>query len=130
MKQKVTITSVARPWQYKNRVAEIPLFIISSVQTFERLYKIKNKMKMATFIVLICLLVVKVKGHSLDVKGRCICADKGVNKVSLKAIEKVEIIPPSPSCKRMEIVVTMRGAEQKCLNPGSRFTNMQIYLFP
>lgn len=63
MKQKVTITSVARPWQYKNRVAEIPLFIISSVQTFERLYKIKNKMKKATFIVLVCLLVVKVKGE-------------------------------------------------------------------
>uniref|UniRef100_A0A8C2IAA6 Chemokine interleukin-8-like domain-containing protein n=1 Tax=Cyprinus carpio TaxID=7962 RepID=A0A8C2IAA6_CYPCA len=71
-------------------------------------------MKTATFIVLVCLL------HY--VKGRCICADKGGNKVSRKAIEKVEIIPPCPSCKRLEIVVTMRGAEQKCLNPGSRFT--------
>uniref|UniRef100_A0A673FQH5 Chemokine (C-X-C motif) ligand 11, duplicate 8 n=1 Tax=Sinocyclocheilus rhinocerous TaxID=307959 RepID=A0A673FQH5_9TELE len=83
-------------------------------------------MKTATFIVLVCLLVVEVKGHSLDVKGRCICADKGVNKVSRKAIEKVEIILPSPSCKRLEIVVTMRGAGQKCLNPGSRFTKKYI----
>lgn len=55
---------MARPRQYKNRVAEIPLFIISSVQTFKRLYKIKNKMKTATaFIVLVCLLVVEVKGE-------------------------------------------------------------------
>uniref|UniRef100_A0A672KS88 C-X-C motif chemokine 11-like n=1 Tax=Sinocyclocheilus grahami TaxID=75366 RepID=A0A672KS88_SINGR len=84
------------------------------------------KMKTTTFIVLVCLLVVEVKGHSLDVKGRYICADKGVNKVSRKATEKVEIILPSPSWKRLEIVVTMRGAGQKCLNPGSRFTKKYI----
>uniref|UniRef100_A0A672KMC9 C-X-C motif chemokine 11-like n=1 Tax=Sinocyclocheilus grahami TaxID=75366 RepID=A0A672KMC9_SINGR len=83
-------------------------------------------MKTTTFIVLVCLLVVEVKGHSLDVKGRYICADKGVNKVSRKATEKVEIILPSPSWKRLEIVVTMRGAGQKCLNPGSRFTKKYI----
>uniref|UniRef100_A0A671L440 Chemokine (C-X-C motif) ligand 11, duplicate 8 n=1 Tax=Sinocyclocheilus anshuiensis TaxID=1608454 RepID=A0A671L440_9TELE len=87
-------------------------------------------MKTATFIVLVCLLVVEVKGHSLEVKGRCICADKGVNKVSRKAIEKVEIILPSPSCKRLEIVVTMRGAGQKRLNPGSRFTKKYILTVP
>ncbi|XP_073695619.1 chemokine (C-X-C motif) ligand 11, duplicate 8 [Garra rufa] len=81
-------------------------------------------MKTATaFIVLVCLLVVKVKGQSLHVKGRCICADKGLDKVSPEAIEKVEIIPPSRSCKRVEIVVTLRPeAGQKCLNPASRFT--------
>uniref|UniRef100_A0A672R226 Chemokine interleukin-8-like domain-containing protein n=1 Tax=Sinocyclocheilus grahami TaxID=75366 RepID=A0A672R226_SINGR len=60
----------------------------------------QNKMKTA-FIVLVCLLVVEVKGEL----GRCICA-----------IEKVEIIP---------------STLQKCLNPGSKFTkNMQIYVFP
>lgn len=61
MKQKVTVTSVARPWQYKNRAAEV---IILSVQTIKRSYKIKNKMKTAgAFIVICCLFVVKVKGE-------------------------------------------------------------------
>lgn len=62
MKQKEKQSPVARPRQYKNRVAEIPLFMISSVQTFKRLYKIKTKMKTA-FIVLVCLFVVEVKGE-------------------------------------------------------------------
>uniref|UniRef100_A0A672MS55 Chemokine interleukin-8-like domain-containing protein n=1 Tax=Sinocyclocheilus grahami TaxID=75366 RepID=A0A672MS55_SINGR len=66
----------------------------------------QNQNETTTFIVLVCLLVVEVKGD------RCICADKGVNKVSRKAIEKVEIILPR--------------AGQKCLNPGSRFTKKYI----
>uniref|UniRef100_A0A671NYK6 Chemokine interleukin-8-like domain-containing protein n=1 Tax=Sinocyclocheilus anshuiensis TaxID=1608454 RepID=A0A671NYK6_9TELE len=60
-----------------------------------------NKMKTA-FIVLVCLLVVEVKGElaTLPMKGRCICA-----------IEKVEIIP---------------STLQKCLNPGSKLTKNYI----
>uniref|UniRef100_A0A673K2E3 Chemokine interleukin-8-like domain-containing protein n=1 Tax=Sinocyclocheilus rhinocerous TaxID=307959 RepID=A0A673K2E3_9TELE len=66
----------------------------------------QNKMKTA-FIVLVCLLVVEVKGEL--------------------AIEKVEIILSSPSCKRLEIVVSLkREALQKCLNPGSKLTKKYI----
>lgn len=43
-------------------------------------------------------------GQARVPKGRCFCADKGVNMVPPKLIEKVEIIPPSPSCKTQEIV--------------------------
>ncbi|KAI2664529.1 C-X-C motif chemokine 11-6 [Labeo rohita] len=78
----------------------MPLLIITSAQTFER-----NKMNTSTaFIVLVCLLVLEVKSQSLPVKGRCISVDKGLNKVSPKAIKMVEIFPPSHSCKRLEIV--------------------------
>ncbi|XP_043096037.1 chemokine (C-X-C motif) ligand 11, duplicate 8 isoform X2 [Puntigrus tetrazona] len=74
----------------------------------------------AAFIFLVCCIVLEVKGYTLPGKRRCLCADKGVNKISPKAIQKVKIIPPSPSCKRLEILVTLkRGAGQKCLNPGS-----------
>uniref|UniRef100_A0A673FSY5 Chemokine interleukin-8-like domain-containing protein n=1 Tax=Sinocyclocheilus rhinocerous TaxID=307959 RepID=A0A673FSY5_9TELE len=52
--------------------------------------------------------------------------ERNLKCVCVCAIEKVEIILPSPSCKRLEIVVTMRGAGQKCLNPGSRFTKKYI----
>ncbi|KAI7812997.1 C-X-C motif chemokine 11-6-like [Triplophysa rosa] len=80
------------------------------------------------FIVLACLcLVLEVKGQSGAPKGRCFCAGKGVNMVLPRKIEKVEIIPPSPSCEKQEIVVTVKnGSEQKCLNPESKFTQNYI----
>uniref|UniRef100_A0A8C2IGL7 Uncharacterized protein n=1 Tax=Cyprinus carpio TaxID=7962 RepID=A0A8C2IGL7_CYPCA len=66
--------------------------MISSVQTFKRLYKIKTKMKTA-FIVLVC--------YALPMKGRFICGDRG----------KAEIIYSSPSCKRL----IKQSISQKCL---------------
>ncbi|KTF76996.1 hypothetical protein cypCar_00026312 [Cyprinus carpio] len=95
-------------------------------------------MKIITAVVILgCLLVVEVKdngkmhfsppGQARVPKGRCFCADKGVNMVPRKLIEKIEIIPPSPSCKTQEIVVTLKNStEQKCLNPESKF--MQKYI--
>ncbi|CAM4539689.1 unnamed protein product [Leuciscus chuanchicus] len=78
-------------------------------------------------VVLGCLLAVEVKSQARAPKGRCFCADKGVNMVSPKLIEKVEITPPSPSCENQEIVVTLKnGMEQKCLNPESKFTQKYI----
>ncbi|XP_016089942.1 C-X-C motif chemokine 10-like [Sinocyclocheilus grahami] len=87
-----------------------------------------NTMKIITAVVILgCLLVVEVEGQARVPKGRCFCADKGVNMVPPKLIEKVEIIPPSPSCKTQEIVVTLKNStEQKCLNPESKF--MQKYI--
>ncbi|NP_001119885.1 chemokine (C-X-C motif) ligand 11, duplicate 8 precursor [Danio rerio] len=74
----------------------------------------------AAFVALGCFLMVEVKGKIPDLKNRCLCADKGANNVNLKTIEKIQIIHPSPSCKRLEIVVTlMKGAGKKCLNPES-----------
>ncbi|XP_051964904.1 C-X-C motif chemokine 11-6-like [Xyrauchen texanus] len=85
-------------------------------------------MKTGTYIVLlISLFAVEVKGQAKAIKGRCLCADKGVNMVLPKMIEKVEIIPPSPSCENQEIVVTLKnGTERKCLNPESNFTKNYI----
>ncbi|XP_051971482.1 C-X-C motif chemokine 11-6-like [Xyrauchen texanus] len=79
------------------------------------------------FVLLICLFAVVVKGQAKVLKGRCLCADKGVNMVPPKMIEKVEIIPPSPSCENQEIVVTLKNStERKCLNPESNFTKNYI----
>jgi len=43
-------------------------------------------------------------GQDRSSKGRCFCGDKGANMVLVKNIEKVEIIPPSPSCHKREIM--------------------------
>ncbi|XP_055056009.1 C-X-C motif chemokine 11-6 isoform X1 [Misgurnus anguillicaudatus] len=77
----------------------------------------------AAFVFLACLVAVGVNGQDRSSKGRCFCADKGVNMVLVKNIEKVEIIPPSPSCAKQEIIVTLKnGAGLKCMNPESKFT--------
>ncbi|XP_056312957.1 C-X-C motif chemokine 11-6 [Danio aesculapii] len=78
---------------------------------------------LAAFLLLACLIAGKVNGQDNTSRGRCFCADKGINMVLMKNIEKVEIFPPSPSCNKNEIVVTLKNrAGQKCLNPESKFT--------
>ncbi|XP_073697495.1 C-X-C motif chemokine 11-6-like [Garra rufa] len=81
----------------------------------------------AAFLLLACLIAVGVKGQNRSSKGRCFCADKGANMVLVKNIEKVEIIPPSLSCRKHEIIVTLKnGAGRKCMNPESKFTQNVI----
>ncbi|XP_016416691.1 C-X-C motif chemokine 11-like [Sinocyclocheilus rhinocerous] len=81
----------------------------------------------AAFVLLACLIAVGVKGQDRSSKGRCFCADKAANMVLVKNIEKVEIIPPSPSCRKHEIIVTLKnGAGRKCMNPESKFTQNVI----
>ncbi|XP_050966792.1 C-X-C motif chemokine 11-6-like [Labeo rohita] len=81
----------------------------------------------AAFVLLACLIAVGVKGQDRSSKGRCLCADKGANMVLMKNIEKVEIIPPSSSCHKHEIIVTLKnGAGRKCMNPESKFTQNVI----
>uniref|UniRef100_A0A671RI88 C-X-C motif chemokine 11-like n=1 Tax=Sinocyclocheilus anshuiensis TaxID=1608454 RepID=A0A671RI88_9TELE len=70
---------------------------------------------------------ISLPGQDRSSKGRCFCADKGANMVLVKNIEKVEIIPPSPSCRKHEIIVTLKnGAGRKCMNPESKFTQNVI----
>ncbi|CAM4539662.1 unnamed protein product [Leuciscus chuanchicus] len=84
-------------------------------------------MKTAAVIVfLVCLLAPEVHGQNKIHKGRCFCAGKGVDVVLRKNIEKFEIMPPGPSCGKQEIIVTLKSAERKCLNPESKFTQNLI----
>uniref|UniRef100_A0A4W4DS12 Chemokine interleukin-8-like domain-containing protein n=1 Tax=Electrophorus electricus TaxID=8005 RepID=A0A4W4DS12_ELEEL len=74
----------------------------------------------ATFI-LICLLVAR---HT---RGRCLCGDSGLKVIRVNRVEKVEILSPSPSCDKQEIIVTLKDTmEQKCLNPESGFVQNLI----
>nr|XP_021332251.1 C-X-C motif chemokine 11-6-like [Danio rerio] len=82
-------------------------------------------MKTAAFLVfLACLLATQVHGQKKF--NRCSCVGKGLDRVALRNIEKFEIIHPSPSCGKQEIIVTMKSSEQKCLNPESKFTQELI----
>uniref|UniRef100_A0A673LT97 C-X-C motif chemokine 11-like n=1 Tax=Sinocyclocheilus rhinocerous TaxID=307959 RepID=A0A673LT97_9TELE len=97
---------------------------ITQAQFIENMKTMKT---IAAFVLLACLIAVGVKGQDRSSKGRCFCADKGANMVLVRNIEKVEIIPPSPSCRKHEIIVTLKnGAGRKCMNPESKFTQNVI----
>ncbi|KAI4893532.1 hypothetical protein NFI96_011215 [Prochilodus magdalenae] len=84
-------------------------------------------MKILVAFALICLLVVDVRGQARDPKGRCLCAGVGLKVLRLNRVEKVELLPPSASCGKQEIVVTLKdGAGRKCLNPESNFVQELI----
>ncbi|XP_051980023.1 C-X-C motif chemokine 11-6-like [Xyrauchen texanus] len=83
-------------------------------------------MKTVAIVSFLCLLAAEVQGQNRYPKGRCFCADKGVDMVLQKVIEKIEIIPPSPLCGNQEIIVTLKSAKRKCLNAESNFTQNLI----
>ncbi|KAK6492538.1 C-X-C motif chemokine 10-like [Huso huso] len=81
----------------------------------------------ATLFFISFVLCVAVEGTSLYGKGRCFCLRDGDDFVRRRNIEKLEVIPKSPMCQRLEIIVTLKGtAEQRCLNPQSKFVQNLI----
>ncbi|KAL4617476.1 c-X-C motif chemokine 11-like [Arapaima gigas] len=84
-------------------------------------------MNTAVAILVASLLLVNTEGIPLAQTGRCLCIGAGVNFIMVKNIEKVQVYPASNSCDKMEIIVTLKGkAEQKCLNPESKFAKTFI----
>uniref|UniRef100_A0A8C3I3K3 C-X-C motif chemokine n=1 Tax=Chrysemys picta bellii TaxID=8478 RepID=A0A8C3I3K3_CHRPI len=54
-------------------------------------------------------------------RGRCLCVTAGIRSIHPKYIAKVEIYGQSSSCQQIEVIVTLRGSEQrKCLNSKSK----------
>uniref|UniRef100_A0A3B3RFE5 Chemokine interleukin-8-like domain-containing protein n=2 Tax=Paramormyrops kingsleyae TaxID=1676925 RepID=A0A3B3RFE5_9TELE len=73
-------------------------------------------------ILLTCILFSYVQGVAIVTKSRCLCKDAGLNVISHKAIEKIEVYYASSSCQHMELIVTLNnGGEQRCLNLKSKF---------
>ncbi|XP_007238754.1 C-X-C motif chemokine 11-6-like [Astyanax mexicanus] len=77
-------------------------------------------------VVFACLFAVFVQGQRTSVQ-RCLCQGPGMNMVRLQRVEKIEVFSPSPSCDKLEIIVTLKnGAGKKCLNPESNFAKNYI----
>lgn len=74
--------------------------------------------------VIFCLILLGLSGTqgiplARTVRCNCIHIDDG--PVRMRAIGKLEIIPASLSCPRVEIIATMKkNDEQRCLNPESK----------
>ncbi|CAO2639338.1 C-X-C motif chemokine 10, partial [Lemmus lemmus] len=59
-------------------------------------------------------------GIPLSRTVRCYCIKIDDRPIKPRALGKLEIIPASQSCPRIEIIATMKRTEEKrCLNPQS-----------
>ncbi|MEJ1274774.1 chemokine (C-X-C motif) ligand 10 [Cricetulus griseus] len=77
----------------------------------------------ASAVLLFCLILLSLSGTQgipLSRTVRCSCIKIDDRPVKPRALGKLEIIPASQSCPRVEIIVTMKRTEEKrCLNPES-----------
>ncbi|XP_051547344.1 C-X-C motif chemokine 11-1-like [Myxocyprinus asiaticus] len=77
---------------------------------------------LAALFVFVFLTIFAVKGQPGFGSQRCLCQGRSVKMVQPKLIEKVVIHPVSPSCRHLEVVVTLKNITGlRCLNPKSLF---------
>ncbi|XP_003477697.2 C-X-C motif chemokine 10 [Cavia porcellus] len=75
-------------------------------------------------ILIFCLIFLTLSGtqgipHSRTI--RCTCIETSTQPVNPKSFKKLEIIPASQSCPRVEIIATMKmNGEKRCLDPESK----------
>ncbi|XP_061586166.1 C-X-C motif chemokine 10-like [Cololabis saira] len=69
---------------------------------------------------LTCLLLLCAQGLPLSRSHKCNCSSGYVKKINPKLIQgEPQILHPSVFCPRTEIIVTIRGNQEKCLDPES-----------
>ncbi|KAM6176365.1 C-X-C motif chemokine 10-like [Erethizon dorsatum] len=75
-------------------------------------------------ILIFCLIFLTLSGTQgvpLSRTIRCTCIETSTQSVNPRSFEKLEIIPASQSCPRVEIIATMKkNGEKRCLNPESK----------
>ncbi|CAK7316888.1 C-X-C motif chemokine 10 [Vulpes vulpes] len=75
-------------------------------------------------VLIFCLIFLTLNGTQgilLSRTIRCTCIKISDQPVNLRSLEKIEMIPASPSCPRVEIIATMKkSGEKRCLNPESK----------
>ncbi|XP_062874030.1 C-X-C motif chemokine 11-6-like [Trichomycterus rosablanca] len=81
----------------------------------------------AAFAVVMCVLIVHVQGQARTSTQRCLCQGSGLNHIRLQNVDKIEVYPASASCKKVEIIVTLKNSTgQKCLNPETKMAQNLI----
>ncbi|XP_054446006.1 C-X-C motif chemokine 10 [Pteronotus mesoamericanus] len=74
-------------------------------------------------LLIFCLILLTLggaQGISLSRTTRCTCISVSDKRVPLSSLEKLEVFPASQSCPRVEIIVTMKNGEKRCMNPESK----------
>ncbi|XP_076149153.1 alveolar macrophage chemotactic factor-like [Alosa pseudoharengus] len=68
-------------------------------------------------ILLLTLCTCMALAQNMDVSQRCTCRRVREKFVAPKQIMDIQILPPSHSCDKLEIVVSLKNGLQYCLNP-------------
>ncbi|XP_004430905.1 PREDICTED: C-X-C motif chemokine 10 [Ceratotherium simum simum] len=75
-------------------------------------------------VLIFCLIFLTLSGTQgipLSRTTRCACIKISDRPVHRRSLEKIEMIPASQSCPRVEIIATMKkNGEKRCLNPESQ----------
>ncbi|XP_039086873.1 C-X-C motif chemokine 10 [Hyaena hyaena] len=75
-------------------------------------------------VLVFCLIFLTLSGTQgipLSRTSRCTCIKISDRSVNPRSLEKLEVIPASQSCPRVEIIATMKkNGEKRCLNPESK----------
>ncbi|XP_045713978.1 C-X-C motif chemokine 10 [Phyllostomus hastatus] len=78
-------------------------------------------------LLIFCLILLTLNGAQgilLSRTTRCTCISISNKSVNPHSLEKLEVIPASQSCPRVEIIATMKkNGEKRCLNPESKMVN-------
>ncbi|KAI4572284.1 hypothetical protein MJT46_005352 [Ovis ammon polii x Ovis aries] len=79
------------------------------------------RVKGMAIVLAVILCAAIVQGIPLSRNTRCTCIEISNGSVNPRSLEKLELIPASQSCPRVEIIATMkRNGEKRCLNPESK----------
>ncbi|XP_019575445.2 LOW QUALITY PROTEIN: C-X-C motif chemokine 9 [Rhinolophus sinicus] len=68
-------------------------------------------------LVIIFLTLIGVQGAPIMRNGRCSCIKTNKRKIYLKSLKDLKQFAPSPSCEKIEVIVTMKNGDQTCPNP-------------
>ncbi|KAL0974017.1 hypothetical protein UPYG_G00214300 [Umbra pygmaea] len=81
-----------------------------------------------TFLLLAVAVCITVAQR--PVNQRCLCRRVRDNYLGLtRSVQDIQIYPPTPSCDRLEIIVSFHNGMQYCLNPKRKIVqNLLIQL--
>lgn len=75
-------------------------------------------------VLIFCLIFLTLNGTQgvpLSRTTRCTCIKISDGSINPRSLEKLEVIPASQSCPRVEIIATLKkNGEKRCLNPASK----------
>ncbi|VCW50283.1 unnamed protein product [Gulo gulo] len=75
-------------------------------------------------VLIFCLIFLTLNGTQgvpLSRTTRCTCINISDGSINPRSLKKLEVIPASQSCPRVEIIATLKkNGEKRCLNPASK----------
>ncbi|CAB1337069.1 unnamed protein product [Coregonus sp. 'balchen'] len=77
-------------------------------------------MTMTTRILLLLAVTVCITVAQRSVSQRCLCRRVRNSFGAPNSVEDIQIYPPTPSCDRLEFIVSLKNGVQYCLDPSMK----------